>query len=118
MTPLVTFTRRVALALLVVAPLPLVLPRLRGGGSAPDGPEGELAARLRQALAELQLPFPAELDLVDLRVESPAPMRLAAVVRMTWAPGLRQRRFAVEAADETAAVTALVEAVRARFAAA
>jgi hypothetical protein len=115
MKPLVTFTRRVALALLVVAPLPLVLPRVWSGDNASGGPEGELAARLRQALAELHLPFPAQLDLVDLRVESPAPLRLAAVVRMTWAPGLRQRRFAVEAPDESAAVAALVAAVRDRF---
>jgi hypothetical protein len=113
MKPLVTFTRRVALALLVVAPLGLVLPRLRSGDVG--APDSALAARLRQALAELRLPFPAQLDLVDLTVESPAPMRLAAVVRMTWEPGLRQRRFAVEAADETAAVAALVEAVRVRF---
>jgi hypothetical protein len=118
MKPLVTLTRRVALALLVVAPLPLILPRLWPGDSASGGPQGALAARLRQALAELQLPFPAELDLVDLHVETPAPLRLAAVVRMTWEPGLRQRRFAVEAADETAAVTALVQAVRDRFSAA
>lgn len=118
MMPLVTFTRRVALALLVVAPLPLVLPRRHGGEAASEGPGGALAARLRRALAEVQLPFPAVLELVDLRVDAAAPLRLAAVVRMTWAPGLRQRRFAVEAADEAAALAALVAAVRARFSAA
>lgn len=122
MKPFVTFTRRVALALLVVAPLPLVLHRLRDGdGSdrAQDVLQDPLATRLQQALAELRLPFPARLDLVGLTVESPAaPLRLAAAVRMTWEPGLRQRSFAVEAPDEAAAVTALVESVRARFSAA
>ncbi|MEC7257401.1 MAG: hypothetical protein VXW58_06235 [Pseudomonadota bacterium] len=78
---------------------------------------------LRQMLGDLRLPGPpAQLDL--LRLEWPegrfgtdtghiaAPV--AAVVRMTWPPGIRQYRVT---SDANADPAALVAKIRARFAA-
>jgi hypothetical protein len=74
---------------------------------------------LRQMLGDLRLPGPpAQLDL--LRLEWPEGRfgtdtgHIAAVVRMTWAPGTRQYRFTSDASADPAA---LVAKIRARFAA-
>jgi hypothetical protein len=109
-------SRRRAVGLLALAPAALCLPQvLRPARGAPADPE----AALRRALAGMRLPFPARLDLVGF-VSGPSQGRagMAAVVRMTWAPGFRQRRFAAAAETPEAALAALLDAVRAGFSAA
>jgi hypothetical protein len=104
------------MGLAALAPALLALPPfLRAALPTRDDPE----TRLRRALAEMRLPFPADLDLIGFAQDpSDGRTRLSAVVRMTWAPGLRQRRFAVEADDPDQGFAALIADVRARFSAA
>ena len=54
---------------------------------------------LARALKELRLPHtPAQLDLVGYKENSNRDgVRLEAVIRLTWKPGLRVRKFAFEA---------------------
>lgn len=120
-TPRPGVSRRRALVIVALAPamlgLPLRLPAASPASSAPrtDDPE----ARLRRALADMRLPFPASLDLVSFALEaSDGRTGMAAVVRMTWAPGMRQRRFAAEADGPERALATLIEDVRLRFSAA
>lgn len=105
-------SRRRAMGLLALA----LLPRpLHATGTAPTDPE----ARLRRALAEMRLPFPARLDLIGFSRDAPGGrVCMAATVRMTWAPGMRQRRFATERDDPERALAALLDEVRSRFSAA
>lgn len=111
-----TITRRRAMGLLALAPVPLCLPPvLRPVGAVSDDPE----ARLRRALAAMRLPFPADLDLIGFSSDpSHGRFRMAAVVRMTWAPGMRQRPFSAEADDPEEGLAALLGDIRSRFSAA
>lgn len=110
--PAIFLSRRRAVGLLVAAPAAACL-----GLRAAAQPDYE--SILRQMLGNLRLPGPpAQLDL--LRLEWPEggfgtdKDHVAAVVRMTWAPGTRQYR--VTCADR-ADPAVLAAAIRARFAA-
>lgn len=101
------------MGLLALAPLPLVLPPLLR--PAADSPE----ARLRRALADMRLPFPARLDLTGFAIDATqGQVRMAAVVRMTWAPGMRQRPFTAAAGNPDTALSVLLDDIRNRFSAA
>lgn len=92
--------------------LPLVVRTAAMGWAAPAD------ERIAVALRGIVLPYrPADLTLVRLtQVARGASVDLDAVVRLTWAPGMRQRRFAVSAPDEAQAVQLLLGDVEAYFA--
>jgi hypothetical protein len=91
--------------------LPLILPA--------SGAKADPEARLRRALSEMRLPFPASLDLTGFSVDpAQGQVRMTAVVRMTWAPGMRQRGFTARAADADTALAALLDGIRVGFSAA
>lgn len=124
--------RRSALALMAAVPAGLSLSALPL--QAAFDPE----TALRRALAQMRLPMgPARLDLVRLDLvqldlvqldlvrldpvqdETAAEAdqtRLSAVVRMTWAPGTRQRKFEARAKTPDDAVKKLVQQIETTFA--
>ncbi len=104
------FSRRQAAGLLFLAP---ALPFLPASASASGNHEWQM----RRSLAGIQLPVrPASLDLVTFSQERRnGRSRMSAVVRMTWPPGMRQRRFTAERGDADQALADLLEEIGARF---
>ena len=72
---------------------------------------------LRAGLARLRLPTaPATLTLVRLNdTTQTGQVQLNAVVRLDWAPGMRQHVFSTTKPDPERAVEALLEQVADRF---
>lgn len=104
--------RRSALAMMAATPAALSL------SGMPLGAAQDPEAALRQSLARMRLPMaPVRLDLVQFDSEARAGRtRMSAVVRMTWAPGMRQRKFEVTARTPDDALEYLVQHVQTSFA--
>ena len=78
---------------------------------------GDFEARLQAGLASAEARLPGG-TLTLLRFESKATdqgWHVAARVRMTWPPGLRQRGFAVQDADPEMAFTGLLASISEGF---
>ena len=72
--------------------------------------------QLRIALAEMQLPWAAELRLIRFEEGATgAEAVLTAVVEMHWPPGMRRRRFVVRDAVPDFAMSRLVGDIDAEF---
>jgi len=106
------FPRRSALALMAAAPAALSLSALPLRAAL--DPEAEL----RQALAQMPLPMaPVRLDLMRFDAAPQAgQIRLRAVVRMVWRPGMRQRKFEATADTADDALFDLVQHIQTTFA--
>ena len=104
-------TRRAALTALACAAAAPGWP----GAAAPDvAPD----ALLRHRLSEITLPFrPAQLDLQDFASAflTDGTYEIRAVVRLTWAPGTRQRVFTAHHAEPYQALDSVVRQIKAGF---
>lgn len=105
--------RRAALGLMLATPAAI---GIVGAVSWRGDPE----ALLRQALDELPLPFsPARLELLRLeQADDRGRTRLKALVRLTWAPGMRQRGFDATGDTPDDALAILLDRIGTTFAAA
>lgn len=76
-------------------------------------------AVLRQRLAKMVFPFAhTELALIRFKMRTDGQIHMHAVVKMTWAPGIRQHGFQVTAPTAQMAQTLLLSDIFARFSAA
>lgn len=101
------FTRRKALMTISLGSGALVLP-----GMAMALVDEDAEMHLRARLETLRLPVaPARLDLLKFtRTEQAGVHHLRALIRLTWAPGLRQQYFSAHHSDlETALATLVVQ---------
>lgn len=96
-------TRRKTITAIFLGSGSLVLPRM---ALAAENAETILSARL----AALRLPFaPARLDLMQVTHQQQAGLhQIRALIRLTWAPGMRQHYFSAQDSDLEAAASELV----------
>lgn len=107
----VRMSRRATLAAIAATPAIAAVPAC---AALPVSPE----TRVKEALARITLPFaPATLDLVRLTEHRHQHgTALAAVIRLTWPPGMRQRGFKASGATLSHAIDALENRIRQTFA--
>ena len=95
------FSRRNVLCLLGAVPLAL-------GAAHLALPFMSHETRLRQEIARLPMPFPGRLELMCFEHRAPgADSQMKIVLRLTWAPGMRQRPFTAAGPDPDTTIATL-----------
>lgn len=106
-------TRRKAIMLAAISPLVAIRPQVVFAANT------TVLDQLVSRLADAKLPFAAALEVVSYKEEMHNDgVHLAAVVRMTWAPGTRSAHFSLTKPDAGDALDHLSDSIIQKFAAA